>query len=203
MKTIMSLLIAGMLLFPALSFAATYTPAQISAMETLLASLELELQGLLNQENTCASGQEMVSGACEWTASSTATILLGQKQAQEAPYQNEIQNWQADESTMRNAIANATQEYQQDQTEVASLNSQLVSMCHLSTTIAQGNALAALQAQGLACTDESSVLIREEQGLDTNETTLQNTITTDQAEEASDASNITFAQNQIQAIQGQ
>lgn len=51
-KILTSLLIAGLVLVPSLSLAATYTPAQISAMQQELSALQSELSALISSQTT-------------------------------------------------------------------------------------------------------------------------------------------------------
>lgn len=86
MKNILtSLLIAGLVLMPSLSFAATYTPAQISATQQLLSLLETELQTLLAQQPAsstpaCPSGKEYINDSCQWTVASQAALNSQQRE---------------------------------------------------------------------------------------------------------------------------
>lgn len=163
----------------------------------------------------CASGKEYVDGACQWTASSTVAILQGQKNAELAPYQTEIQSWQADADTLKDAISNATQHLQEDQSEEAGLDSEIESACHFSTglisgqlttgtsPVAQGNAAISEESDNRGCDSEETVASNEKPPLESDEATLQTTITTDQAQQNNDENNIAFAQEQIQKIQNQ
>lgn len=56
MKILTSLLIAGTLLFPGFTFAATLTPAQISTIKTEIIQLEAELAVLLGQSTIVEAG---------------------------------------------------------------------------------------------------------------------------------------------------
>lgn len=63
MKKYLAAGVAGLLLFPALTFAA-YTPAQISAMQLELSQLEAELQAVLAQQQPADPAVEIVQ-ACQ------------------------------------------------------------------------------------------------------------------------------------------
>lgn len=70
---------------PSLSFAATYTPAQISATQQLLSLLETELQTLLAQQPAsstpaCPSGKEYINDSCQWTVASQAALNSQQRE---------------------------------------------------------------------------------------------------------------------------
>lgn len=74
MKKIIVVLVGLLFFVPSFSFAATYTPAQISAMEQLLIQLESELASLLSGSSigTSVVGTQPVGG----TATSTGSIQV-------------------------------------------------------------------------------------------------------------------------------